>query len=568
MTNLWLAGALAALALPQAAMAQSDPLAPLPAQTAETQPAPASEAARLDSWPAILAAVDAGQWALAERSIAAMGDNVLAPYALAELYLAPNSPRVGGAQAAALVRRAPELPQAERLAGLAAERGGDRVAATPTQAMVSLGGAPRRTRARSTGTSIVEALRRELRPAIEADDGVQAETIYRTAIGEQRLSGEEQAEIAQLVAWIHYVAGDMAAARRVASEGVAAGSSEWRAQAAWTQGLANWRLHDCNAASTAFRITAAGTRDRELRSAAHYWTARAEQRCRRPQAVAPYLGAAARESETFYGQLARARLGVDRRLGQRVGPSDRATRSRVEALPNVVRARALVAMGQRERATELIRHQARIGDPRDHKALVEVAGALRLGLQYWLATNGPRGSQVDPADRYPAPGWQPDNGWRIDPFLVFSHIIQESDFRESVVSAADAVGLMQVRPGTARDQARRRGQSVSASDLKRPEVNIDHGQQFLEDMRRNGATNDELMRVIAAYNAGPVPVSRWTSIPGEDPLLWMESLPYWETRFYIPAILRNYFVYHAEAGTTPQALTDILQGRAPRYPAP
>ncbi|MCJ8189891.1 lytic transglycosylase domain-containing protein [Sphingomicrobium aestuariivivum] len=561
MKRIGLAVVTAALFCGQPAAAQDDPLAPRPSN------GDAQATSLVSSWGGILGAIDRQQWTLAERSIAAMGNNVMAPYALAELYLAPNSPRVSGAQAAALVRAAPELPQAERLAALAAERGGDRVSAAPTQAVVSLGGAPRRTRARSTGSAVVGDLRTALRPSIEADDGRQAEALYREALSQGRLRGEEQAEIAQLVAWIHYVAGDMQSARRVAAEGVAAGGGEWRAQAAWTQGLANWRLGDCNAASSAFRTTAAGTSDRELRSAAHYWTARAEQRCRRPQGVAPYLGAAARDAETFYGQLARERLGVTRRLGQRVGPSDRATRARVEALPNVVRARSLVALGERERATELLRHQARIGDPRDHKALVEVAGALKLGLQYWLATNGPRGARVDPADRYPSPAWQPDNGWRIDPFLVYSHIIQESDFREHVVSPADAVGLMQVRPGTAADQARKRGQSVTAAQLKRPETNIDHGQQFLENMRRNRATRDELMRVIAAYNAGPLPVSRWASIPGNDPLLWMESLPYWETRFYIPAILRNYFVYHAEAGTTPQALTDILQGRAPRYPS-
>ncbi|MCJ7422349.1 transglycosylase SLT domain-containing protein [Sphingomicrobium astaxanthinifaciens] len=553
----------AAVLLPAPLAAQADPLAPLPPGARQEAPAPL-----LADWPAIFRAIDAGQWDQARRSIAAMEDGVLAPYALAQLYLAPNSPRVSGAEASALVRRAPELPQAERLAALAAERGGDAVAALPARPLVGLGGAPRRTRARSTATAAVETLRAALRPAIEADDGAAAEALYRAALAEGRLgSGEEQAEIAQLAAWIHYVAGDLDGARRLAAEGVAAGRGEWRAQAAWTLGLAAWRQHDCRAASDAFRTAAAGTRDTELRSAAHYWTARAEQRCRRPQAVAPYLGAAAREVETFYGQLARERLGLNRRLAQRVGPSDRATRARVEALPNVVRARALVAMGERERATELLRHQARIGAPGDHKALVEVAGALRLGLQYWLATNGPRGALVDPADRYPAPGWQPDNGWRIDPFLVFSHIIQESDFREGVVSSADAIGLMQVRPGTASDTARRRGQSISREALKRPEANLDHGQAFIEAMRANGATHDELLRVIAAYNAGPVPVARWAAIPGDDPLLWMESLPYWETRFYIPAILRNYFVYHAEAGSTPQALTDLVQGRTPRFPA-
>ena len=55
--------------------------------------------------------------------------------------------------------------------------------------------------------------------------------------------------------------------------------------------------------------------------------------------------------------------------------------------------------------------------------------------------------------------------------------------------------------------------------------------------------------MIAAYNAGPVPVDRWNDINDKgDPLLWIESLPYWETRYYVPAVLRNMWVYEGLAG--------------------
>ena len=111
----------------------------------------------------------------------------------------------------------------------------------------------------------------------------------------------------------------------------------------------------------------------------------------------------------------------------------------------------------------------------------------------------------------PIPNWTPYNGWRVDPALAYAHIIQESNFRTDAVSPAGAVGLMQVRPGTAGDTARARGtaNSVSVASLKDPLVNIDYGQAFIELIRNSAATRGQLPKVIAAYNAGPLPVERW-----------------------------------------------------------
>ena len=83
-----------------------------------------------------------------------------------------------------------------------------------------------------------------------------------------------------------------------------------------------------------------------------------------------------------------------------------------------------------------------------------------------------------------------------------------------------------------------------ASSLTDPATNMDYGQSFIELIRAKSATQGQLPRVIAAYNAGPVPVARWAYIQDRgDPLLWIESIPYWETRYYVPAVLRNMWVY-------------------------
>ena len=80
-------------------------------------------------------------------------------------------------------------------------------------------------------------------------------------------------------------------------------------------------------------------------------------------------------------------------------------------------------------------------------------------------------------------------------------------------------------------------------------------------MRGSSATAGQLPRVIASYNAGPLPVARWAGINDKgDPLLWIESIPYWETRYYVPAVLRNMWVYQGlndEDNADPQ-----IHGRA------
>ena len=63
-------------------------------------------------------------------------------------------------------------------------------------------------------------------------------------------------------------------------------------------------------------------------------------------------------------------------------------------------------------------------------------------------------------------------------------------------------------------------------------------------MRVDPGTAGQLPRMIASYNAGPLPVARWAGINDKgDPMLWIESIPYWETRYYVPAVLRNMWVY-------------------------
>ena len=83
------------------------------------------------------------------------------------------------------------------------------------------------------------------------------------------------------------------------------------------------------------------------------------------------------------------------------------------------------------------------------------------------------------------------------------------------------------------------------------------------------ATGGLLPKVIAAYNAGPAPVIRWNSEIRDqgDPLLFMESIPYWETRGYVAIILRNYWIYEAQKGKNGGSMCDIGAISMAAFPA-
>ena len=530
------------------------------------KPAPAPPRVIPRDWRGVFAAIDNGEWEAARLGIAGLPDDVLKPLATAELFTARGSPTVDANSIVALIAQGPDLPQAEQLARLAATRGAVGVPGIyPARGTVSLGIAPRRVRTRQvSGEPIADALRLAMDPMVKVDDGSGAEALLMVDFAS--LSYEARAEAAQRVAWMYFIGGRDADARRIADLGRPGATGEWAAQAAWVSGLASWRLNDCASAYAAFTDASRYAREPEFSAGTYYWTARAAQACRRPREVAPLLRAAARSSESFYGLMARTSLGMDHKLARAAPPRDMA---RIEALPNVRRAAALVALGRRADAEELLRHQAKIGSPADHRALIRIADKLDLpGAQFWLAHFGQPGASADAADRYPTPNWTPYNGWRVDPALAYAHIIQESNFRTDAVSAAGAVGLMQVRPGTAGDTARMRGtaSSVSVAQLKDPLSNIDYGQAFIELIRGNAATRGQLPKVIAAYNAGPVPVSRWAYYDRGDPLLWIESIPYWETRFYVPTVLRNMWVIQGLEGVDSPTLTSLVEHKWPDFP--
>jgi soluble lytic murein transglycosylase-like protein len=517
----------------------------------------------------LFAAIDRKDWTKVQAMFALKPDGPLHLEARAEYYLAAGSPRVDLPTLSDwLAKGGADMPQAEQIARLAATRGATALPSLPSaQRLVAMPSAPKRIRPRSVDDGTMPAsVANAVLERIKNDDPMGARTLIDGI--DATMSDEARAEWRQRVAWSFYIENDDVNAYQLAQL-AAQGSGAWVAEAWWTAGLAAWRLGDCAGATDAFGKTAARADNGELQAAAYYWQSRALVRCRQPEKAAAPLRMAASRDETLYGMLASEQLGMKIPEQHAAADFSQADWQKLRDTGNVRTAVALSEIGQDGLADEVLRYQARIGDPGQYQPLSRLARDLGMpSTQLWMAGNCPNGAKPEPAGRFPTPKWTPANGWKVDPALVYAHTLQESVFRTSVVSPAGARGLMQIMPAAAKDHAGDLGVSGNASDLNKPEINLAFGQQHLQMLRDSAGTQGLLPKVMAAYNAGLLPVQRWnTEIRDQgDPLLWIESVPYWETRGYVNIVLRNYWMYERQAGGTSETRIALAQGLWPTFP--
>jgi soluble lytic murein transglycosylase len=153
--------------------------------------------------------------------------------------------------------------------------------------------------------------------------------------------------------------------------------------------------------------------------------------------------------------------------------------------------------------------------------------------------------------------------------LVLGLTRQESEFDSGAVSVAGARGLMQLMPASAKHAASMSRLAYRPSDLNNPEYNMQLGMATLAEYldRWNGS----YILGIASYNAGPSNVRNWVETYGDprdpsvDPIDWIESIPYPETRNYVQRVLENLQVYRNRLSNSDQSLV-ILSDLYRPYP--
>lgn len=327
-------------------------------------------------------------------------------------------------------------------------------------------------------------------------------------------------------------------------------------------------LKDPGRAAVHFEKLVAAAADHKTRARGLYWLGRAARDARTGKAD-DFFAQAAAYPATYYGQLAAAEIGETRLTIDPPAPSDDdrrrfAAREAVKAIGKLEQAGATARAGMLYRGLA-----AELDSPGELALLASMADAradhrlaLQIGRIAWnrdldvAALAFPLGALPETADVKGA-----------GEALAYAIARQESAFDFSAVSSANARGLLQLLPGTARGVAARHGLSYAPEKLTSdPAYNATLGSHYLaEQIDKFGGS---YILTFVAYNAGPRRVGEWITRFGdprgkslEKVVDWVEQIPFGETRDYVQRVLENYQVYKMRLGQPADIVADLRQGR-------
>ena len=147
--------------------------------------------------------------------------------------------------------------------------------------------------------------------------------------------------------------------------------------------------------------------------------------------------------------------------------------------------------------------------------------------------------------------------------LLHAVIAAESGYDPRAVSPRGAMGLMQLMPATAKSVSTGAAKAHRVLD---PETNITLGQSYLRRLLGDATVGDNLIMLVASYNAGPGNAAKWRrDVGGDDPLLFIESLPSRETRVFVESVLADLWIYRMRLGQSTASLAELASGRWPMY---
>ncbi|QRK05840.1 transglycosylase SLT domain-containing protein [Archangium violaceum] len=346
--------------------------------------------------------------------------------------------------------------------------------------------------------------------------------------------------------------------------------SRRRDEAMWYRALAHLRLEQYGAAREVLDTLTSTFPRSSLVPQARYWSARShELEGAKVDVTGPgYAAVITTAPNSYYALLASERL---RELGKEppaAFPESPKQLETGEVPPELKLAVALTEAGLFSDAAEEVRSRtARIRN--QEQALTFAHALLRLGeyghahavaaRHLWGRAFGARVPEALAAF-YPrafASAVESEaSRYKVSPFFVWAIMRRESAFRPEVASAADARGLMQVIPPTARAIAKKLAEPEPApAELFSPSLSIRYGAWYLSQLMKRFS---HPALAAAAYNAGPDAAVKWVRQKGSLPLdLFVEEIPFRETRGYVKQVLADLYLYQSFYGkdATPQRLS-------------
>ena len=374
----------------------------------------------------------------------------------------------------------------------------------------------------------------------------------------------------ELIAKGYFLANKNDLAIQYASEALV-NSSMQVPYAAWTAGLASWRLEEYQQAADFFSLFSISLKDDAWhQTSGSFWAARSYAKLGQYDNINFWLKRASQNPNSFYGMLALEILGVEEKIEWKTKKTLNTSNSKLLNLPSGRRLQSLIQVGLNDELEKEIVHINSVLNKEIAEESVNIAQHFNLAYTQLKIVNKLEqfGLMMDTNLYYPTPIWQPRGGFSVDKELIYAFMHQESMFNASAKSNQGAMGLMQVLPSTAKFITSSKDVKRNNSNiLKVPEINLEVGQEYIEYLLGLEIVSNNLIYLAAAYNGGPGNLKKWKEETNflEDPLFFMESIPSRETRWFIEKILTKYWIYQNKNNQEMTSLKMLANGQDPLY---
>mgnify|MGYP002470515333 CR=1 FL=1 len=407
--------------------------------------------------------------------------------------------------------------------------------------------------------------------AIRSGSTKTARTILEDPSFKRRLTESDYGRLAGRLSYIYYTNGEFELAKKwgfVASDA----NSEY---GLWAMGLLYFKEEKFKESQKYFsKILQLEQINNARKTEAAFWAGRAAEFSGDRGAAKKYWRIAAAHPMAFYGALSATMLG--QRPEYEFFEQD-CTDEDLDELRQSQYGRmalALLQTGQKGRAEEYLKYliTSRASDRTLHaiNSVATVYGLPRVSIQASGVIKDRGILEIDDdiiySAQYPLPDWEPLGGWSIDRALLLAITKQESNFKANAKSNAGANGLMQLMPSTAKRVARQNKVKLSDIDMSKPEHNMFLGQQFIVDLLDHPNIDNNIIKMLVAYNAGMGTLVKFErSFDTYDPLLYIESFPAYETRSYIKRVMSNLWLYRARLNQPLTSMQELADGQWPLY---
>jgi soluble lytic murein transglycosylase-like protein len=420
-------------------------------------------------------------------------------------------------------------------------------------------------------SNAVEANITKFKKAIRSGSTKTARTILENKSFRRGLTESDYGRLAGRLSYVYYTNGEDELAKKwgfVASDA----DSEY---GLWTMGLLYFKEQKYNESKKYFsKILQLEQINNARKTEAAFWAGRAADENGDWAEAKKYWKIAAAHPMAFYGALAATMLGsvpeyefFEQELSDEDIEELRRDKYGKMAL-------ALLQVNRKDRAEEYLKYMitARVSDKSLHSinSVATAYGLPRVAIQASGVIKDRGILEIDEdviySAQYPLPDWEPMGGWSIDRALLLAITKQESGFRRNVKSGAGANGLMQIMPSTAKRVARANKVKMSEIDMSNPEHNMFLGQQYIVDLLEHPNIRNNIIKMLIAYNAGMGQLVKYEkSFETNDPLLYLESFPAYETRGYIKRVMANLWLYRARLGQPLTTLKVLADSQWPLY---